>query len=105
LVEERPIRTQVLKSSGARVAGAGQHVHDPVLELEERLDGVLAQVRGERHGIRSQVTEERRRVAFRGWADCPPLGVEDHEEASWGAANAVGAPSRRASNGLAWEWA
>src|SRR5205823_4354431 len=83
LMKRSAIHRQVLDRPRARVAGAREDIDHPLLEDEEWLDGVLAQVRRERDRVRLEMTEQRGGVALRGWTDVPSLGVQDDEQVGW----------------------
>ena len=63
-----------------RVARSREEVDEPIGVGQERLDGVLAEVRRQRDRVRVEVAEQALRVALGGRADVAPLRVEDADE-------------------------
>ena len=72
-----PSTMQRLEAPGRWVARAGQDVDEPVPRREERLDGILAEIRRDGDAVGAQMAEQRRRVSLRARRDVAALRVED----------------------------
>ena len=71
---------QVLKLRRARIRGAAEHVDEAVVALEQRCEGIAAEVWVGGDGVGAERVEERHCLARDGCADVSALGVGDERD-------------------------